>query len=350
MGEKYNVRFEPVGIDIEVDEDETILDAAFRQGFMLMHGCREGQCSACKSFLLDGDLQMDRYSTFALADYESEEGFVLLCRGHAYSDLEIELTNYDEDMIRSGLPVLTTQPRIESIVELTHDISLLRLKLDGTTDFRFHPGQYVDIAIPGTGEHRSFSMANTLSADGELEFIIKRYPGGKFSGLLEGSLAPGDPLEVTGPYGAFTLRVSSDRRLVFVGGGAGMAPILALLRQMAESGNEREAVYYYGARTENDLFHLEEMAEISRRLPKFRFVPCLSESWPQGWPGTGDEGETGLVTEVLERCETDLADCDVYLCGPPPMIDAALPLLESLGVPNAQVFYDKFTITAAVEE
>ncbi len=348
MGDTHNVRFEPVGIDIEVDEDETILDAAFRQGVMLMHGCKEGQCSACKSFLLDGDIQMGKYSTFALADYESEEGFVLLCRGHAYSDLEIELTNYDEDMIRSGLPVVTTQTEVESITELTHDISLLRLKITDSSGLRFHPGQYVDITVPGTDEHRSFSMANTSTADGTLEFIIKRYPGGKFSSLLEGSLKAGDPLAVHGPYGTFTLRVSSDRRLVFVGGGAGMSPILALLRQMVESGNERDVVYYYGARTERDLFHLEEMAGISEQLPKFQFVPCLSESSPEGWED-GD-GETGLVTAVLERREADLEDCDVYLCGPPPMIDAALPLLDSIGVPSDQVFYDKFTITAAGED
>jgi propane monooxygenase reductase subunit len=350
MGETHKVRFEPVGIDIEAGEDESILDAAFRQGIMLMHGCKEGQCSACKSFLLEGDLQMARYSTFALADYESEEGYVLLCRGHAYSDLEIELVNYDEDMIRSGLAVVTAQTEVESITELTHDISLVRLKMTDDAGLRFHPGQYVDIAIPGTTEHRSFSMANISVADGILEFIIKRYPGGKFSSLLEGRLSAGDPLAVTGPYGTFTLRVSSDRRLVFIGGGAGMSPILSLLGQMAESGNEREAVYYYGARTERDLFHLEEMAELAKRLPKFRFVPCLSESWPDNWPPEGAAGETGLVTEVLERCEQSLADCDVYLCGPPPMIDAALPLLESLGVPKEQVFYDKFTITAAAQD
>ncbi len=343
MGETHKVRFEPVGIDIEVDEDETVLNAAFRQGVMLMHGCKEGQCSACKSFLLDGDVQMDRYSTFALADYESEEGYVLLCRSHAYSDLEVELINYDEDMIRSGLPVISAWATVESIAELTHDITALTLRLK-ENGLRFHPGQYVDISIPGTEAHRSFSMANTSCADGRLDFIVKRYPGGKFSGLLEGELKVGDPLEITGPYGAFTLRVSSDRKLVFVGGGAGMAPILSLLRQMVESGNEREAVYYYGARGEADLMLLDEMAEIERQLPKFRFVPCLSHEWPESWPA-----ETGMVTEVLEKCEADLAECDVYLCGPPPMIDAALPLLAGMGVPESQIYYDKFTITAAAE-
>ncbi|SFE91069.1 propane monooxygenase reductase subunit [Actinacidiphila alni] len=350
MSDTHKVRFEPVGIEIEAAEDETVLDAAFRQGVTLMHGCKEGQCSACKSFLLDGDIQMRRYSTFALADYESDEGYVLLCRSHAYSDVEIELVNYDEDMIRSGLPVLDVTARVAALDDLTHDISLLRLTLPEQSGFRFHPGQYVDIGVPGTDEHRSFSMANTSAADGQLEFIIKRYPGGRFSGLLEDGLTVGDRLDLKGPFGTFTLRAGSDRRLVFVGGGAGMAPILALLRQMADSGTDREAVYYYGARTERDLFHLEELAAIADRLPGFRFVPCLSESWPEGWPGAAGDGETGLVTTALAAREQDLADCDVYLCGPPPMIDAALPLLESLGAPEEQVFFDKFTITAAAED
>ena len=104
MGQTHRISFEPVDIEMEVDEDENILDAAFRQGIHLMHGCREGQCSACKSFLLDGDIQMDRYSTFALPDYEREEGHTLLCRAHVYEDVTIELLNYDAEMIRSGLP------------------------------------------------------------------------------------------------------------------------------------------------------------------------------------------------------------------------------------------------------
>lgn len=349
MGENHKVRFEPVGIEIDADEDETVLNAAFRQGVTLIHGCKEGQCSACKSFLLDGDLQMDRYSTFALADYESEEGYVLLCRSHAYSDLEIELVNYDEDMIRSGLPVVTVEGEVESLRDLTHDISMLTIRLDDDA-LRFHAGQYVDIAIPGSDEHRSFSMANTPTERGRLEFIIKRYPGGRFSGLLEQRLAAGDRLRLNGPYGTFTLRVNSDRRLVFVGGGAGMAPILALLRQMVESGNERPCAFYYGARTERDLFALDEIARIGAALPDFRFVPCLSERLPDDWESRPGGGAAGLVTDVVDQREADLDDCDFYLCGPPPMVDAALGLLEGRGVPQEQIFYDKFTTTAAAAQ
>jgi propane monooxygenase reductase subunit len=231
MGQTFNVRLEPVGIEFEVDEDETVLRGAFRQGLMLMHGCKEGQCAACKSFLLDGEVYLDKYSNFALNDFEKEEGWTLLCRAHAESDLEVELINYDEEMLRSGVALQTVKMRIDKVEELTHDIR--RLVLSGDEKMQFKPGQYADITIPGTDEVRSFSMANTPShRPGELEFMIKLYPDGKFSGLLaDGELSEGDEVEVTGPYGVFTLR-QSERPLLFIGGGAGMAPILALLRSM----------------------------------------------------------------------------------------------------------------------
>src|SRR5207244_2291416 len=165
MGAKHTVRFEPVGIEIEADEDETVLHAAFRQGIMLMHGCKEGQCSACKSFLLDGEVDLDRYSTFALPDFEEEEGWTLLCRAHAYSDLEVELINYDEEIIRSGLPVQTATTRVTACEPLTHDIHRLELELVEPAELSYRPGQYVDVLIPGGGEaHRSFSMAGTPAA------------------------------------------------------------------------------------------------------------------------------------------------------------------------------------------
>jgi propane monooxygenase reductase subunit len=331
MGETHTVRFEPVGIEMQADEDETILSAAFRQGIMLMHGCKEGQCSACKSFLLDGEVDLDRYSTFALPDFEEAEGWTLLCRAHAYSDLEIELINYDEEALHGGNPPRTVATIVEAVELLTADIWSLKLRPEEPLEFK--PGQYVDIGIPGTDEHRSFSMANT---DAEtLEFMIKQYPGGRFSGLLaEGSIKPGDTLEVTGPYGVFTLRNSSPRRLLFIGGGAGMAPILSLLRSMKESGSQREAAYYYGARSEADLFHLDELAD----LP-CGFVAALSED-SNGWAG-----ETGLITDVVDRLEGDLTEVDAYLCGPPPMVDAAIALLDAKGVPESHVYFDKFTTT-----
>ena len=230
MGDKHVVRFEPVGIEIEVDEEQTVLRAAFDQGLMLMHGCKEGQCSACKSFLLEGDdVELDKYSTFALPDFEREEGFTLLCRAHVYEDVTIELLNYDEEMIRSGLPIQEVETEVVANDPVTHDLRHLVLRLvSPDIDFKFFPGQYVDISVPGTDEVRSFSMANTSAREsGQLEFVIKVYPDGLFSDYLDKQLKVGDRLTVTGPYGVFMLRDAPDTDLIFVGGGAGMAPILS---------------------------------------------------------------------------------------------------------------------------
>jgi propane monooxygenase reductase subunit len=139
----------------------------------------------------------------------------------------------------------------------------------------------------------------------------------------------------------FTLREQAPRRLLFIGGGAGMAPILCLLRSMAELGVERDAVYYYGARTEADLFHTGELEALARELPSFRFVPALSDA---DW-----EGETGLITDVVERCEPGFDDVDAYVCGPPPMVEAAQGLLMARGIPESRIYFDKFTTTESEE-
>jgi propane monooxygenase reductase subunit len=344
MADKHVVRFEPVGIEIEVEEDQTVLRAAAEQGIMLMHGCKEGQCSSCKSFVLDGDdIELDKYSTFALPDYERDEGFTLLCRAHVYEDVTIELMNYDEDMIRSGLPIQQAVAEVVSNEPVTHDMRHLVLRLMEPAEIKFFPGQYVDIAVPGTDSTRSFSMANTSSREsGQLEFVIKVYPDGLFSHFLDTRLAVGDRLDLTGPFGVFTLREGFDTDLVFVGGGAGMAPILSLLRSMAERGIERKATYYYGARRRRDLCFEQELRALEEALPRFRYVPALSEPAEEdGWAG-----EVGLITDVVKRHEGDLKGAHAYVCGPPPMVEAAMPMLTGLGVPEKRIYYDKFTTTA----
>ncbi|HZO71980.1 MAG TPA: 2Fe-2S iron-sulfur cluster binding domain-containing protein [Ktedonobacteraceae bacterium] len=339
----HKVRFQPVDIEIEVSEDETVLNAAFRQGVSLTHGCREGQCGACKSFLLDGDLEMKKYSTFALPDYESEEGYVLLCRSHVYSDAEVELINYDEDILRLGIPIETFKMTIDAIEPLTHDIRRLVLKFsEEGKKMRFNAGQYASIRVPGSDEYRAYSMANTPRTLGRLEFMIKMFPDGLFSGLLDNGFTVGQELEIKGPYGVFMLREKWDSDIVCIGGGSGMAPLWSLLNDMAERGIKRKATYFYGARTRKDLFYLDHLHELEEKLPGFRFIPALS------MPTTEDEwdGETGLITEVLDRhLEGDQSFTQAYLCGPPPMIDAAIPVLVSKGISEDRIFYDKFTPT-----
>jgi propane monooxygenase reductase subunit len=336
----HTVRFEPVGVEMDVAEGETVLEAAFRQGVALMHGCKEGQCSSCKSLLIEGDIELGKYSTFALADYERETDHVLLCRTFAYSDLVVELLNYDEDLLSRSIPVKEYAAEITSIEPLTSDIRLLKLELE--SPLRFWAGQYVDITIPAAGITRSFSMASSPQGGTGLEFIIKRYPDGAFSSLLDGGLKPGDRLLAKGPYGTCFRREGRPGPMLLIGGGSGMSPLWSMLRDHVQSGEQRPVRFFYGARTTRDLFYLDAFAALEQSLPDFRFVPALShhdaaETW---------DGETGFVHEVVARHlreESLEGDIDAYTCGPPPMIDAVIPVLHMAGLEPEHIHFDKFT-------
>ena len=305
MGDKHVVRFEPVGIEIEVDEDQTILRAAAEQGVQLMHGCKEGQCAACKSFVLEGDMDnidLDRYSTFALPDYEKEEGQTLLCRAHAYEDLVIELLNYDEEIIRGGLPLRKGVVEVVSNEPVTHDMRHLVVKLVEPEEIKFFPGQYMDFMVPGTDESRSFSMANTPNRDGRFEFVIKIYPDGLFSEHPgrqgAGRRPPGGGGAVRHLHPAREPHVGSDlrRRRGGHGARAGPAAVDGRARRRAEGD-----VLLRRARRSATCASRRSSRRSASKLPGFRYIPALSE------PVDGEEwdGETGLITDVVQANESE---------------------------------------------
>jgi propane monooxygenase reductase subunit len=336
----HRVRLEPVGIEMEVEEGETVLDAAFRQGISLMHGCKEGQCSACKCVLLEGDVELLKYSTFALSDPERESNHVLLCRTLAYSDIEVELLNFDEDLLSRSIPVKDYPARLAAIHALTHDIRLVELEIE--QPLKFWAGQYVDISLPGKGITRSFSMANPPAEPHRLHFIIKKYPEGAFSSQLDGGLEVGDRLAIRGPYGTCFRREGRQGPMLLIGGGSGMSPLLSILLDQRASGETRPVRFFYGARTQRDLFYLDLFADLAREMPDFAFIPALSHAEP------GDEwsGETGFIHEVVRRHLAGMEgveEADAYTCGPTPMIDAILPVLQTSGVESDRIYFDKFT-------
>jgi propane monooxygenase reductase subunit len=305
-----------------------------------MHGCKEGQCSSCKSLLVDGDIELLKYSTFALPDYQKDTDHILLCRTLAYSDITVELLNYDEDLMRRSIPVKTYNAVLTGIEPLTHDIRRLEIEIDGP--LRFWAGQYVDLTIPGAGITRSFSMANTPHEQTRLSFIIKRYPQGAFSALLDGGLQPGQRLTAKGPYGTCFRREERPGPMLLIGGGSGMSPLWSILHDHVESGENRPVRFFYGARTRADLFYQEEFAALTARLPDFRFIPALSHAEPDDlWTA-----ETGFIHDVVARTlrvEALDGEIDAYSCGPPPMIDAVLPILQMAGVEPERIYFDKFT-------
>jgi propane monooxygenase reductase subunit len=247
-------------------------------------------------------------------------------------DLVVELLHFDPDNYKLEHEIRDGRGTVTAVEALTHDIRRLELQVTEPADFDFLPGQYVDVWVPGSDDaRRSFSMAN-VPGDGRIELIVKHYPGGRFSSMLNGEIKPGDELRFTGPYGAFHLR-DSDRPMLMVAGGSGMAPILSLLRSLATDGTDRTIRFFYGARSEQDLFYVDLIQELGARLPDFEFVPVI-----------------GFVHEpacqVIEAGEID--DPEIYMCGPPPMIDAMIELATEVhGIDEGtRIFHDKFTTSA----
>jgi len=247
----HTVRFEPVGIEMDVNEGETVLNAAFRQGISVMHGCKEGQCASCKSLLIEGDIELLKYSTFALMESERDTDHILLCRTLAFSDLTIELLNYDEDLLSRSIAVKSFPGTVAAIEKLTHDICRLTIEL--ASPIRFWAGQYVDLEVPDRGVTWAYSMASPPDGGTTLAFIIKQYPDGAFSALLSGMLKPGDAIVAKGPYGTCFRREGRTGPLILIGGGSGMSPLWSILSDHIASGERRPIRFFYGARTRADL-------------------------------------------------------------------------------------------------
>jgi propane 2-monooxygenase small subunit len=194
------IRFEPIGEEIECCPEETVLDAAFRQGYNLVYGCREGQCSACKCFLLEGDVALGRYSNFALSDTERANGYALMCRAMPEENLVVEPLHYDPDNYRLEHLIADGEATVTTVDALTHDITRLVLRAPG---FAFTPGQYVDLHVPGAddGAKRSFSMANLPGRHGidERRIFVDKFTTSAEADPVAGSRAGAAANTATGP-------------------------------------------------------------------------------------------------------------------------------------------------------
>ena len=317
------VRFEPIGEEIDCAPDESVLDAAFRQGYNLAYGCREGQCSACKCFLIEGEVALKPYSNFALSDSEESSGYSLMCRAMPEQDLVIELLHYDPDNYRLENPIRDGVSTVTAIEPLTDDISRVVLDAPG---FSFTPGQFVDVHVDGA--KRSFSMANADA--GRIELIVKRYPGGRFSGKLDGQLKPGDEVGFTGPYGALRVRENA-RPILMIAAGTGIGPMLSLLRQLEATGCSRPVRVFFATRT----------PLCSEEIGGLKLADFSIQTFP-------DRSMLEAVDELLGAGE--LAEPDVYMCGPPPMLEAAEPMLiEKHKIDEQRIFQDKFTTAAEAD-
>jgi NAD(P)H-flavin reductase/ferredoxin len=324
----------------ECAEEETILAAALRQGLYVRYGCKHGGCGTCKSLLVDGDVE-ESGSTFALAPSERAEGWILACASQPSEDCVIDVSSMEltEEEFLAGDQIGSLLTEVETIQPLTPDIRAVRLRLVEPEAITFVAGQFVNVEIPGSEDVRAFSLANPPSEADRIDLIVKLLPGGRFSQLLAGTLRVGDRLRVYGPLGQLKIRLTY-RRILMIAGGSGLAPLLSMLADLAHKGNTRPVTLFFGARRPEDLYCVEQIARIRDAMPVLEFIPSLSDAWPTDW-----SGETGLVTEVVARRLPSLEGYDAYLAGPPPMIDAAIPLLRARGVRARNIHFDAFLPT-----
>lgn len=331
------ITVEPFQHEYECEAGETILKAALRQGLFIRYGCKHGGCGTCKSRLIDGDLD-EPPSTFCLNPAEREDGWFLPCVSIPVDDCTIDISSMgiSQEEFLAGDQSREYETRIEINEPLTRDIRRLRVRILDEGGMKFTAGQFVNIVVPGTKLLRPYSMANSPKEKNVMEFVIKVFSEGKFSQQLEKQLKPGDKLQVHGPYGELRVRLS-HRNIIMVAGGSGLAPLLSMLYRLAEKGNERPVQFFFGARTNDDLYYINEIEAVAQTMPALEFIPVLSESWPGDW-----RGETGLVTDAISRHRESFKNYDAYLCGPPPMIDAATSLLVKRGVRPRNVYFDAF--------
>lgn len=329
------VRLEPTGEAFPVGEREDVLTAALRRGINLRYGCRHGNCSSCKHWLVDGDVDDSAASVYAIPRSEREDGAILLCCTYARTDLVIEIDQHEgvEALPPMAVPA-AHRATVLDVRKLTPALTELRVAIDPPLQFR--AGQYAEFTIAESGERRSYSVVSPPSSRGELTFCIKRIEDGVFSRVLDG-VRPGSQLAVEAPFGSMFLR-DTGRPVVAAAIGSGIAPILSILTEAAEGTLAVPIRFYYGARTAEDLVYSAEIAALGERLPNFTFIPCLSQGAPDGVTN----GRAGRITRVIASDIRDASPFDAYLCGPPPMCDTVGRLLEVKGLPEARIHADRF--------
>ena len=331
----YQVTLKNSGHQFQVAEYETILDAALREkGSVLPYGCRNGTCGSCMGTILSGEVVYPDGRPPALSEREEAEGKALLCQARPRSDLVIEARE-----VKSGqdLPVKILPCRVERRELLAPDVMRLYLKPPSAERLQFLAGQYVDILL-ADGRRRGFSLANAPHADELLELHVRHVPGGFFTGYVFNKMKDKALLRFQGPLGTFFLREDSPRPIILMGGGTGFAPLKGMLEHAFHIGLDRPLHLYWGARAKVDLYLDALPRQWAAEHPNFHYTPVLSEPRPEDdWTG-----RTGWVHEAVVADYPDLNGHDVYMSGPPPMIEAAKPAFAARGLPEDRLFYDSF--------
>ena len=339
----YQLTIEPLGATIDVEDGQTVLDAALRAGIYLPHACGHGLCGTCKVAVARGDVDHGHANPFALMEFERDEGKTLACCCTLQSDVTIE-ADIDEEPDAQVIPMRDFAATVTRIVELTPTIKALHLALD--KPIRFQAGQYVQLEIPGLGESRAFSVANTpasVEQTGEIELNVRIVAGGKGTGYLHNTLKAGDKLQLTGPYGRFFVRRSAQLPMVFMAGGSGLSSPRSMILDLLDGGCALPITLVYGQRSIDELYYDAEFRALAAKHPNFSYVPALSgEAEGSDWTGA-----RGFVHDAAKtHFGASFAGQQAYLCGPPPMVEACIGTLMQGRLFERDIFTEKFLSAA----
>ncbi len=322
--------------NIEAQGGKSLLNTLKEGKVFIPSACGgRGSCGLCKCKVTAGAGDVLPTELPWLSEDEKGNNVRLSCQLKVKQDMQLEI---DPNL----LYVKEFRTRVINITDLTHDIKQITLALEEPNAIDFKAGQYMQIEAPEyelTDEpvYRAYSLSSAPSQHNTIEIEVRLVPDGICTTYVHQHLKEGDAMTVNGPYGDFKLS-DTQAPIICIAGGSGMAPIKSILSHMKEQSIERKAMYFFGARTQRDLFLLDEMKQLENELFDFSFVPALSE------PEAADNwaGETGLITDVVDRYTQDASQMEAYLCGSSFMIDACIAVLTKNGMPEANIFYDKF--------
>ncbi|OMQ21065.1 benzoate 1,2-dioxygenase electron transfer component BenC [Serratia oryzae] len=322
---------------IQCNPNEKVLDAAYRQKINLPMDCSDGVCGTCKCHCEQGEYSLgDDYLAEALSEQEAQRRFVLTCQMVPQSDCVIDVpmasTRCKTGSEEFSASLVAATPLSDSAIEFS-------LQLDDADGIAFLPGQYVNIEVPGSGASRAYSFSS-LPGKQQVSFLLRNVPGGLMSSYLTSKAQPGDKIRLRGPQGSFYLRTVA-RPLLFLAGGTGLAPFLSMLEQLAQNGSSQPVHLVYGVTHDHDLVKLEQLEQYRTRLPNFSYLTCVaSEASPSP--------HKGYVTQHLDASVLNEGDLDVYLCGPPPMVEAVLNDFQRRAFTPASFHYEKFAASQTV--
>ena len=319
-----------------VQDGETVLTAALREGYVLPYGCRNGACGACKGKIVEGQVDYGSAQPYVLAEFEKKAGLALFCQATPRSDLIIEaheIKGVGQIEIRK-LPC-----RVQELTRASHDVIILKLKLPANERLQFLAGQYVDILLKD-GKRRSYSMANAPHDDEFVELHVRNMANGAFTDYVFNRMKEKDILRFEGPLGTFFLREDSDKPIVFVASGTGFAPIKSIIERAFHAGIERPMTLYWGGRRPEDLYLAELAGRWQQEHDNFTFIPVISDALPEdNW-----NGRSGFVHRAVMEDFPDLSGYQVYACGAPVMVESAhRDFTAHCRLPDDEFYSDAFT-------